>query len=159
MNYRDLTNEDFDAIVTGELTHYAIWMENVLVDLISKHFCQPAKRANFERLFLRREGLTFQDKIEIVRAMLPLFINQSAATNLKSALARVEEFKATRNAFAHGVDVTPTNNSTGSIQIEVVTRQGKEKVFSVTPESHDRMMEKADALLQELQTLRDELCA
>ncbi len=158
MNYRNLSKEDFDAIVTGELTHYAIWMENVLVDIISKQFCQPARRVDFERLLLRRDGLTFQDKIEIVRAMLPQFSNQPAAQKFKHLLTKVEDFKANRNAFAHGTDVTPTINPGGGICVEIVTRSGKEKVVSVTLESHQTTIKEAETLLKELHTLRNELC-
>ena len=131
MNYRNLSKEDFDAIVTGELTHYSIWMENVLIDIISTQFSQPARRVDFERLLLRREGLTFQDKIEIVRAMLPQFSNKPAAGKLKPLLTKIEEFKAYRNAFAHGTDVTTSNNQDGGIYIEIVARSGKEKVVLV----------------------------
>ncbi len=159
MNYRNLSKEDFDAIVTGELTHYSIWMENVLIDLISTQLSQPARRVDFERLLLRRDGLTFQDKIEIVRAMLAQFSNKLAAQKLKPLLTKIEEFKAYRNAFAHGTDVTPSNNPDGGIYIEIVARSGKEKVVLVTPESHETTMSEAEALLKELHMLRDELCA
>ncbi|MBU2768015.1 hypothetical protein HAP94_17995 [Acidithiobacillus ferrivorans] len=159
MNYRNLSKEDFDAIVTGELTHYSIWMENVLIDLISTQFSQPARRVDFERLLLRRDGLTFQDKIEIVRAMLPQFSNKLAAQKLKPLLTKIEEFKAYRNAFAHGTDVTPSNNQDGGIYIEIIARSGKEKLVLVTPESHEITMSEAEALLKELHMLRDELCA
>ncbi len=158
MNYRNLSKEDFDAIVTGELTHYSIWMENVLIDIISTQFSQPARRVDFERLLLRREGLTFQDKIEIVRAMLPQFSNKPAAGKLKPLLTKIEEFKAYRNAFAHGTDVTTSNNQDGGIYIEIIARSGKEKLVLVTPESHEITMSEAEALLKELHMLRDELC-
>jgi hypothetical protein len=159
MNYGNLSKEDFDAVVTGELTHYAIWMENVLVNLISTQFCQPGRRIDFERLLLRRDGLTFQDKIEIVRAMLPQFSNQPAAQKFKLLLTKVEEFKAIRNAFAHGTNVMPSNDHDGSIYIEIVTRSGKEKVVSVNSKTHETTMSGAEALLKELHALRDELCA
>ena len=126
------------------------------MDLISKQFCQPASRVDFERLLLRRDSLTFQDKVEIVRAMLPLFNNQAAAHKLKPLLIKVEDFKAHRNAFSHGMEVTPTNNTDGSC-VEVFTRSGKEKLVSVAPESHENAMVEADALLNELQALQDEL--
>jgi hypothetical protein len=131
----------------------------VLVDLISTQLSQPARRVDFERLLLRRDGLTFQDKIEIVRAMLSQFSNKPAAQKLKSLLTKIEEFKATRNAFAHGTDVTPCNNTDGDIYVQIVTRSGKEKVVLVTPESHEITMSEAEALLKELHALRDELCA
>lgn len=157
MNYGQLSPEDFDAIVTGELTHYAIWMESELVGIISDYFVAKKKRSDFERYILRRDGLTFQDKIEIVRAMLSLFSNKEVATRLKSALTRVEGFKATRNAFAHGVDVTPKGLSQPAIHVEIVTRSGKEKVVVVTPKHHEVMLSNAEALLKELQTYRSKL--
>ena len=27
MDYHNLSHEDFDAVVTGEMTHYALWFE------------------------------------------------------------------------------------------------------------------------------------
>ena len=158
MTYQSRTREDFDAIVTGELTHYAIWLENVLIGVISDFFSPPRLRGHFERLLLRRDRLTFQDKIEIVRAMLPLFHNQGAAGRLKSLLPKVEEFKANRNAFAHGVDVTPSEISPPTIHVEIVTRSGKEKVVEVTPEAHEASLTRAEALLKELQDVRGQLC-
>lgn len=157
MIYQSLTREDFDAMVTGELTHYAIWLENVLIGVISDFFSTPKQRGDFERLLLRRDGLTFQDKIEIVRAMLPLFRNQGAASQLKSLLPKVEEFKANRNAFAHGVDVTPSEISPPTIHVEIVTRSGKEKVVEVTPETHKASLAHAETLLKELQDVRGKL--
>lgn len=157
MTYRSLTHEDFDAMVTGELTHYAIWLENVLIDVISDFFSVAERRSDFERLLLRRDGLTFQDKIEIVRAMLPLLGNQAAADQLKSLLPKIEDFKAGRNAFAHGVDVTPAGVHPPTIHVEVVTRSGKEKVVEVTPESHAASLAHADVLLKELRALREQL--
>lgn len=158
MTYQSLTREDFDAMVTGELTHYAIWLENVLIGVISDFFSTPKQRGDFERLLLRRDGLTFQDKIEIVRAMLHLFSNQGAAGQLKTLLSKVEEFKATRNAFAHGVDVTPSEIAPPTIHIEIVTRSGKEKVVEVSPKSHQASLVQAEALLKELQNVRMRLC-
>ena len=29
MDYYSLSQEDFDAVVTGELTHYALWLEDM----------------------------------------------------------------------------------------------------------------------------------
>ncbi len=73
MRYEDLDKEDFDAIVTGELTHYAIWMEDKINSLITDYFVSDkSKSKDFRRLFLYRDGLTFQDKLEIARGMIPL---------------------------------------------------------------------------------------
>ena len=102
MDYKTLSREEFDAIVTGELTHYALWLEREMTEVIGSHFMgRSKKRVDFERLFLRRDGLTFQDKIDIVRAMLPMFRNQSASSDLKRLLMQVEEFKAFRLSLIH----------------------------------------------------------
>lgn len=157
MDYRALSKEDFDAIVTGELTHYAIRLEDELVGIISDYFVGGSKkRLNFIRLILRRDGLTFQDKIEIVRAMLPQFENPGAASSLKKLLTSVEEFKTLRNAFAHGFDATPTGGGL-SIRVEVVTRSGKEKIVEVSPDTHEELMSNAGKLLADLQRARKSL--
>lgn len=124
MDYAELEKEDFDAVVTGEMTHYALWLEGEINGILSDHF-KPAKGRlhHFETFILLREGLTFQDKIEIVRGLLPLFPNQSAALALKPLLKKVEDFKAWRNALAHGQDVTE-NDTVQEIEIEAVSRSG-----------------------------------
>lgn len=154
MSYDHLSREDFDAIVTGELAHFAIWLEGEVIELIAEHFVTKDKRADFKRLLLFRDGLTFQDKIEIARAMLPLFMNQGEAATLKDLLVKVESFKATRNAFAHGVDTTPKNSPRLQLHIEVVNRAGKEKTVIVTPETHSKMISEAESLLKALQACR-----
>ena len=148
--YKKLSPEDFDALVTGELAHYAIWLEGVLVDIISDFFAKPSRKKDFVRLMLHRDGLTFQQKIEIVRAMLPLFKNIAATKELKALLTKTEAFKADRNAFAHGLDVTPKSLKGTCIHVEIVTRSGKEKRVEVTAESHTGTLEKADALFNDL---------
>jgi hypothetical protein len=157
MDYHKLSKEEFDAIVTGELTHHAAWLEDELIDIISDYFQQVDRRADFQRLLLRRDGLTFQDKIEIVRALLPLFANRLAAERLKVALPAIETFKATRNTFAHGRDVTPSDSKNLALHIEVVNRAGKEKIIVVTPETHETFLTAADRLLKEVQDVRSKL--
>jgi hypothetical protein len=71
MDYRKLAREDFDAIVTGELTHYAVWIEVQLQDALCNFFVDDDKvRERFQRLLMRRDGLTFQHKIDITRALV-----------------------------------------------------------------------------------------
>lgn len=154
MDYSQLSPEDFDALVTGELTHFAIWLEGELIGIISDHFVTKKKKSDFERLLLRRDGLTFQDKIEIVRAMSPLFASSETVSKLKSLLGKVEDFKATRNALAHGVDVTPDNLSKPAIHVEIVNRAGRERVVIVTPDSHQKVLDEATALLEQLKECR-----
>ena len=158
MNYRKLSREDFDAIVTGELTHYALWLEDELIGIISDYFLGTSeKRRDFTRLLLRRDGLTFQNKIDIVRAMLPLFTNSEASSDLKKILTKIENFKVFRNALAHGLDIQSSTADKMSLRIEVVTRSGKEKTVEITPASHQRIMNNTENLLEQLQKVRKAL--
>lgn len=155
MDYNKLEKDEFDAIITGELTHYAIWLEDELSHIISDYFVGRKGRQakGLMRLLLRRDGLTFQDKIEIVRGMLPLFEREVEIFDLKDLLKRIEKFKSRRNAMAHGFDVS--NKESGlMLKIEVVSRSGKEIIVEITPDSHNQKMEKAEKLLKEVQAAR-----
>ena len=157
MKYEDLCHNDFDAIVTGELTHYALNLEGELIDIITNYFVTSVnKRSDFKRLMLYRDGLTFQDKIEIVRAMIPIFKEKSSAENMKSLLKQVEDFKSWRNALAHGTDVSEDKEK-NELKIEVVNRAGKEKVVHITPKSHQAKIAEAEKLLSELEAVRKSL--
>lgn len=151
MKYRDLSKEEFDAIVTGELTHHAIWLESELVEIISNYFLgDSSKKADFNRLLFRRDGLTFQDKIEIVRGMLPLFKKSAVVEHLKKLLLRIEEFKKFRNAFAHGIDAQSDKNDKLCLKIERISQSGKTKTIEVTPETHEKQMESLERLFNEV---------
>ncbi len=157
MKYKDLSHEDFDAIVTGELTHYALWFESEIINIITDYFLRSSpKRSHFKRVLLLRDGLTFQDKIEIVRAIIPLFGKQGTTVTLKSLLKQVEDFKSWRNAVAHGVDASD-DDTKAEIKVEVVLRSGKEKIFNITPESHQAKVAEAEKLLSELVAARKRL--
>jgi hypothetical protein len=158
MDYKTLLREDFDAVVTGELTHYAIWLEDEIVTILADHYANDATRSDFVRLILRRDGLTFQSKIEITRATVPAFRDHLAAAKLPGLLKRVEEFKGYRNAFAHGLDQTPEDVK-GEIHVGLVNRAGKETIRKVTPESHSAMMDATERLLVELRSVREALAA
>lgn len=74
-----------------------------LSEIIANYFCRPSRKDQFTWLLLRREAMTFQNKIDIVRNMVPEFKNTAAAAaaqELKPLLKRVENFKEKRNAFA-----------------------------------------------------------
>ena len=158
MKYRDLTKDDFDSIVTGELTHHAIWLEGELIGIISDYFLEGStKTLDFERLLFRRDGLTFQDKIEIVRGMIPLFSNVDVVPQLKRLLLKVEEFKIFRNAFAHGLDVPPGKGDKLCLKIELIGRSGKEKTVEVTPETHEKHVDNLEILLKDLSKVRQDL--
>lgn len=150
INYDTMGIEEFDAVVTGELTHYALHMEHHLEKCITQFF--GVRRADdFFRIVLRRDGLTFQDKIEIVRAFEPL---APRAAGLGKVLKEVEEFKALRNSAAHGRD-------DGSVQSPLklvfgsVSRSGKEKLVEITPKSHRAFLLQADDLLERLARVTD----
>jgi len=159
MEYRNLSKGDFDAVVTGEITHYALWLEEELNEIISDYFIMDSnKRSEFKTFLLYRDGLTFQDKIEIVRGMLPLFDVAPEELNLKSLLKEIEEFRSWRNALAHALDVSPDDNAP-LIRVQVVTRSGKERIYEITPESHESAMKKAEDLLAQVQEARKKLIA
>jgi len=152
MRYEDLDKEDFDAIVTGELTHYTLWMEEEINRLITDYFVSDkTKSKDFRRLLLYRDGLTFQDKLEIARGMIPLLgLNDQDQTQFRTILNAVEDFKSWRNAMAHGLDATPGDYK-GVIRIEIVSRLGKEKTIEITPDSHRAKMDEAEKLYHSLE--------
>ena len=159
MDYAKLSKEDFDAVVTGELTHYALWLEDELNMIIADYFVvSQSKMSSFKQLLLYRDGLTFQDKIEIVRGMLPLFQHKAEHLEIKKILNDIEEFKAWRNALAHGLDVSQ-DLSSPHIMVEVVSRSGKKSIREITPETHESRMADAENLLARVQYARRELNA
>jgi len=160
MEYRNLSKEEFDAIVTGELAHQAIWFEGELVNIILDYFVgRNKKRLGFERLILKREGIGFQDKIEIIRGMFQLFNNQVLAGRLDNVLKQVEVLGRFRNAFAHGTDIGDNEADKLSLKVSLVSRSGKERVIQVTPESHAKCLVDLDLLLRELGDIREKLFA
>lgn len=155
MKYEDLSQEDFDAIVTGELTHYAIWFDGAIGQIIMDYFLiDKSKRADFERLILFREGLTFQDKIEILRAMIPLFGEKADRAGLKDLLKDIEKFKAWRNALAHGLAIDITGYPEPIIRVEIISRSGKPKTVEITPQSHKVRMDEANEILERINNAR-----
>jgi len=157
MEYQNIDKEDFDAVVTGQLAHYGLWLEEELNNIITDYFITDVtNQSEFRRLVLYREGLTFQDKIEIVRGMLPLFGAAAKEVDLKSLLKEIEDFKSWRNALAHGLDVSP-DDKRPLIKVEVVTRSGKEKQFEITPKSHKVTIKKTQGLLMRIQKARKRL--
>ncbi len=147
MRYEQMEREQFDAVVTGELTHFAIWMEDEINRLITNYFVGDQTKANnFRRLILRRDGLTFQDKLEVARGMISLLgLDDDGQKNFKRILRDVERFKSWRNAMAHGRDVTADDDE-GRFLIEMVSRSGKERVYELTAHSHRKMMDEAEVL-------------
>lgn len=158
IDYEKLTDEDFDAVVTGEISHYAIWLEQELIGVIADHFVGETRRSDFIRLLMMREGLTFQDKIDIVRAAIPLFPNGSEAAQLKHLLPRIEELKALRNALAHGLG-GESSGAPRTFKVELVKRNGTNKTIGITVDSHRRTMSEAEALLISLRQTRSSLNA
>ena len=156
MKYGDLNQADFDAIVTGELTHKALALEDIANGIICEYFIggYNEKEDEFRRLILYRDGLTFQDKLEIIRGMLPLFGDSADHCGLKEILKEVEAFKSWRNAMAHGLDRTESIVPLKLI-VEVVSRSGKEKRVEITPESHQKMLDQIDDLEKRFSEARD----
>ncbi len=157
MEYEQLSHEDFDAIVTGEFTHYALWLEDAINGIICEYFIGISDREDdFRRLILYRDGLTFQDKLEIVRGLIPVFGETAERCNLKFLLNQIEEFKSWCNTLAHGLDRSIPEEPR-KIVVEVVSRSGQEKRIEITPTSHREMMEKTKKLLKEVEEARSQL--
>jgi len=157
MTYKNLSKQDFDAIVTGELTHYNLWFEDEFNSIITGYFISNVNRImDFRRLILLRDGLTFQDKIEIVRSMIPLFENLADEIGFKKTIKEVEDFKSIRNAMVHGYEVSGIENKP-HLKIEVVSRSGKENIIEITPETHEKTMNDAEKLLQKLKESQEQI--
>jgi hypothetical protein len=148
IKYEKLSKIEFDAVVTGELTHMALHLEHTIGDMIISFF-QVCRGTEFRRLILDRDGLTFQHKIEIVRCCLPLMEELAAKHDLKKLLNRVEEFKAWRNALAHGHDDGSTKKPLRLV-VSMVNRGGRDKVVEITKESHEKMLDEMGAVLDKL---------
>lgn len=151
MDYESLNKEDFDAIVTGELTHFALWFEDHLSRLISAYFSRQDRKKQFHRILLDRNGMTFQDKIDIVRCMaeLPDLKAITQSISLPWILSQIEKFKSHRNALAHGSDVS-SNDGAPHLRVEIVNRSGKEVVYEVTPKTHRETLRKAEELMSSM---------
>ena len=148
IEYGKLGLEEFDAVVTGDLTHLAIQFEHYLNDIIIDVF-QVCREKEFRKLILHREGLKFQDKIEILRCCIPILGEHAEKLELKKILNDVEVFKSWRNALAHGRDAGSTGEPL-KLRVEVINRAGKEKVIEITPASHQVMLDEMDVLLLKL---------
>lgn len=155
MDYKNMSKEDFDAIVTGELTHLSISIEDEINNIICDYFIISGKRIDFKRLILYRDGLTFHDKLEIIHAMIPIFSKVSDVKQFKYLLREVEKFKSIRNAMAHGLDVS--NNDSNMLRVEIVSRSGKQKIIEITPVSHKRTYEHGEQLLDKIRKARMEI--
>lgn len=148
MDYTILSIEEFDAIVTVEIGHLVLWMEEEISRFICHYYVSNVfKRSQFIKLMLYREGLTFQDKLEILQATLPIWGDKAVA--MKSIIRRIEKFKALRNALAHGRKAERDETEL-KIKVDVVSRSGKEKSVEITPYSHKKNCEMGEQLLSEL---------
>lgn len=160
MEYRNLSKEEFDAIVTGELAHQAIWFEGELTNVILDYFVgRNQKREEFERLIFKRDGIGFQGKIEILRGMSHLFHNRALLNRLEGVLKQVEVLARFRNAFAHGTDIGDEKKDELLLKVSLVSRSGKERVVQVSPESHAKYLSGLNLLFQELGEIREGLFA
>lgn len=157
MNYTELSKEDFDAVVTGELTHYAIWHESALEGFITNFFCFPQRSTLFTQLLMRRDGFTSQNKIEVIRSIIDILqIDDTKKKSWYATLKRIEDFKSFRNAFAHGLDITPFPY-VGNLSIEIISRSGKEKKIEITQESYLILLQEGEETLKSIQNLCEDI--
>jgi hypothetical protein len=148
-DYTNLSKNDFDAIVTGELTHFCLWMEEEINAFILDYFLKGSSRKeHFKEVFFERECLTFQDKIDLIKATLNLYGTPEQRSTGKKMMKQVEDFKRVRNAFAHGKE--HHNSKELKIQIVLLNRSGNKQTHEVTPESHSKFIDSAYSFLEEL---------
>jgi hypothetical protein len=151
VDYTKLSIGELDAIVTGELVHISLILELEINKFISEYFTyRGSRKEDFRAIILHRSCLTFQDKIDIVKAVLNKFypkINKSEATKL---LGKVEEFKSLRNAFSHGYASLTKPNEQVEVSIEMYTYSGKAKTIKITPENYKARYKEYYALFLEL---------
>jgi hypothetical protein len=151
MKYTELDRVWFDAIVTGELTHYALWFEEQLEFLVMAFFLNDHRVIElFSMTFLRSRDFTMAKKTEFVKTVLKGW-DDSRSGEFLSAIKDMEEIIAIRNAMAHGRDVGGTGLS---LSIEIVSHGGKAKTIEITPESHEQIMDTAERCLDKLKELK-----
>jgi hypothetical protein len=148
IKYERLQVDEFDAVVTGELTHMALHLEQMLSTIIISFF-QVGRQMEFRRIVLDRDGLTFQQKIDIVRCFLPLLNDETLRNDLKALLNDVEEFKSWRNAVAHGRDDGSSKDPL-CLVVSLVNRAGRERVVEITKELHEKMLASMGVVLDKL---------
>jgi|GEM_PF-4721425 len=151
MKYDDLDRIWFDAIVTGELTHYALWFEEQLEFLILAYFISdPRVNENFASTFVRSREFTMARKIELVKKILKSS-KHSRSDEFLAAFGGLEKIIAIRNAMAHGRDV---GGKGLELRIEIESYGGKTKTIKITPETHSQIMESAEQCLEKLKELK-----
>jgi hypothetical protein len=151
-DYTKYSRTEFDAVVTGELAHHCLWMEDALNDFIIKFFLKGSSRKKeFETVFFERECLSFQDKIDLVNVTLKLFGSSEQKSRTKTLLKKVEAFKSMRNAFAHGMmDYSGAAENEQKITIQIYNRGGNVRTHEVTIESHKKQMQIGDNIIADL---------
>jgi hypothetical protein len=163
IRYEKLTPDEFDAVVTGELTHSAIWFEDRFNEFLISYLGILKSRSEiFTLLFLYREGLRFQDKIEISEAIIrhhnayltrpgPKQIDVSRALRL---FGEIKKLKTVRNALAHGLAVQKSDKSaTPMLHVQTIGRSGKKNETEITPSSHKDQLQQLDKLHAELDSI------
>jgi hypothetical protein len=151
MKYDDLDRIWFDAIVTGELTHYALWFEEQLELFISAYFISdPRVEESFISTFVKSREFTISRKIEFARRLLKSS-KHLRADEFLTAFKELERIIAIRNAMAHGKDV---GGKGLKLKIEIASYGGKTKTIEITPESHSKIMESAEECLEKLKKLK-----
>jgi hypothetical protein len=155
MHYEKLDRADFDAIVTGELAHFAIWFDKLLEDIVCQYFLGffSPRQDDFTNLILRRDGITFNTKIDIVAKIIDKdeYLIQHR-DDLKDIFKTMDSLKRLRNAMAHGVDM---GGEELELNIELTSSAGKKSLFKITPKTHiqnielfQRQLDRAESIIK-----------
>jgi hypothetical protein len=152
MKYQKLEREEFDAIVTGEMTHYALWFEDQLEALITLYFVDdPNVIELFEATFIRSRHFSLSQKLEFTKKLLRQWSDSKRSSEFKAVIEEVETLIAIRNTMAHGRDIGGTGLE---LLIEIQSYGGKTKEISITPETHEAAMATAERCLTKLKELK-----
>lgn len=151
MKYGDLDRVWFDAIVTGELTHYALWFEEQLEFLILAYFTDdPRVVDDFFSTFVRSREFTMARKIDFARKIVKNS-NHSRSGEFTVVFGELEKIIAIRNAMAHGRDV---GGQGLKLRIEIESYGGKAKTIEISPDTHSQIMDSAEQCLEKLKELK-----
>lgn len=150
INYSNLSPEDFDSVVTGELIKISIFLEHQINNFLSYYFTHGSSRKlDFRTFFLHGPYLGFQDKIDITRSIVTKYYPKVNKQEAVSILNHVESFKNLRNTFAHGFSSQEKKSGNSEIIVEITSRTGKIKKVVITPENHEQKLSEYRKLMKE----------
>lgn len=156
-DFEYLSPQEFDIVATGEFTHFVLWIESVLEEIIATHFvASTAKQSDFVRLVLRPEGISTIHRIGIVKGILDsLDLTETDAKKWKAALNGAEKVIRRRNVLSHGIGLGPNPYpAKGVLKIKLASRSGKYRILEISADQYRHIRASASSNITALQELR-----